>query len=98
MAECGGRSRVGEVVGWYIYGLHTGDAAFLGAGDAFLHDSHLAGKRGLVADGTGHAPQQGAHLTARLCETEDVVDKQQYVAAFTFGSVVTETLGYGKTA
>ena len=33
-----------------------------------------------------------------MCETEDVVDKQQYVAAFTFGSVVTETLGYGKTA
>ena len=39
--EGGGRSRVGQVVGRHIDGLHRSDRPLLGGGDSFLHGTHL---------------------------------------------------------
>ncbi len=79
MGKRGGRGRVSQVVGGNVDGLHRGDGALAGGGDALLQSAHLGGQRGLVADGGGHTAQQSRHLGAGLSEAEDVVDEQQHV-------------------
>ena len=83
------RRRVGEVVGGHVDGLHRGDRALAGRGDALLQLAHLGGERGLVADGGRHASEQRRDLRARLDEAEDVVDEEEGVAA-----LVAEVLGH----
>ena len=73
--------RVGEVVGGDVDGLHRGDRAVAGRGDALLEVAHLALEGGLVAHGRRHAAEEGRHLGARLHEAEDVVDEEQHVLA-----------------
>src|SRR5665647_2205338 len=81
VGEGGRRRRVGEVVGRHVDGLHRGDRAALGGGDALLQLAHLVGQGGLVAHGARHAPEESGDLGTRLHETEDVVDEEQHVLA-----------------
>ena len=90
VGEAGGRGRVGEVVGGDVDGLHRGDRALAGRGDALLQVAHLALEGGLVAHGGGHAAEEGRHLGAGLHEPEDVVDEEQHVLA----ALVAEVLGH----
>ena len=53
MGEGGGRGGICQVVGGHVDGLDGGDGAFLGGCDAFLHETHVDGEGGLVADGGG---------------------------------------------
>ena len=55
MGEGGCRGRIGQIIGRDVDGLDRGDGAFLVGGDALLHDSHVDGEGGLVADGGGDA-------------------------------------------
>ena len=55
MGEGGGWGGVGQIVGGDVDGLDGGDGAFLIGGDALLHDAHVDGEGGLVADGGGDA-------------------------------------------
>ena len=90
--EGGGRRRVGVVVGGHVDGLHRGDGALLGGGDALLQLAHFGGQVGLVAHGRRHAAQQRRDFRAGLGEAENVVDEQQHVLAF----LVAEVLGHGQ--
>jgi hypothetical protein len=92
VGEGRGRRRVGEVVGGHVDGLHRGDRALVGRGDALLERAHLGGQRGLVTDGAGDTAEERGHLGARLREAEDVVDEQEHVLAF----FVAEVLGDGE--
>ena len=98
MAEGGCRSRVGEVVGRDVHGLHAGDGAVPGGGDALLHLAHFSGQSGLVAHGRRHSAQQGAHLASGLGETEDVVDEEEDVVGRLGIAAVAEALGQGEAA
>jgi hypothetical protein len=89
VGEGRGRRRVGQVVRGHVDGLHRGDRALLGRGDALLHRAHVGGQRRLVAHRRGDAAQQRRHLGARLREAEDVVDEEQHVGA----GLVAELLG-----
>ncbi len=92
VGEGGGRRRVGEVVGRHVDGLHRGDRALVGRGDALLQLAHLGRQGRLVADGGRHAAEERRHLGAGLGEAEDVVDEEEHVLAF----LVAEVLGHGQ--
>ena len=92
MPEGGRGGGVGGVVGRHVDRLHGGDGPLARRGDAFLELPHFRGQRGLVADGRGHAAQQGGHFAAGLRKTEDVVDEQEDVGA----GRVAEVFGYGQ--
>ena len=92
VGEGGRRGRVGVVVGGHVDGLHRGDGALLGRGDALLQLAHFGGQVGLVAHGRRHAAQQRRHFRAGLREAENVVDEQQHVLAF----FVAEVLRHGQ--
>ena len=92
VGEHRGRRRVGEVVGRHVDGLHRGDRALAGRGDALLQLAHLGLQRRLVAHLRRHAAQQRGDLGAGLHEAEDVVDEQQHVLA----ALVAEVLGHGQ--
>ena len=79
MGKGGGRGRVGQVIGGNVDGLHRGDRALAGGGDALLQGTHLGGQRGLVTNGRGHTAQQCGHLGTGLREAEDIIDEQQHV-------------------
>ena len=96
VAECRSRRRVCQVIGWHIYRLHGGDGAVLCRSNTLLHAAHLGSQRRLVAHGTRHTSQQGAHLRARLRETEDIVYKEQDVAR-PICTLVAETLSHRQT-
>ncbi len=78
MGESGGGGGVSQIVGRNVDGLDGGDGAFVGGGDTLLHQAHVDGKGGLVADSRGDTAEQGGHFGTGLSETEDVVDKEQY--------------------
>src|SRR5690606_13222957 len=90
--EGGGRRGVGQVVRGYVYGLDRGDRTGLGRGDALLQLAHLFCQGRLVTYGGGHTAEQCRYFGTCQCVTVDVVDEQQYVAAF-----VTEFFGHGQT-
>ena len=90
--ERGGGRRVGQVVGGHVDGLHRGDRALLGGGDALLQRAHVGGERRLIAHCRRNAAQQRRHFRARLGEAEDVVDEEQHVLAF----LVAEIFGLGE--
>jgi hypothetical protein len=64
VGEGGGRGRVGEVVGGDVDGLHRGDGALVGGGDALLERAHLGGQGRLVTDGAGDAAEERGDLGA----------------------------------
>ena len=74
-----GRGRVRQVVRRNIHGLHGGDGAVLGGGDAFLKIRHFLRQVRLVTHGGRRAAQQGGHFRPRLGETENIVNEQQHV-------------------
>ena len=92
MGEGGCRSRVGQVVGGDVDGLHRGDGAVAGGGDALLQGTQLIGQGRLIAHGGGHPAHQGGDLAACLHETEDVIDEQQHVLV----GLLTEVLCHGQ--
>ncbi len=87
------RSRIGVVVRGHVDGLHGGDRAVLGGGDALFERAHLRGQGRLVANGGGHAAQQRRHFRTGLREAEDVVHEQQHILVLG----VAEVLGDGQT-
>ena len=89
MTEGRGGRRVCVVVSGHVDGLQRRDGALLRGGDPLLEARHLGGQVGLIAHGRGHASQQRGDLGAGLGEAEDVVDEEQYVAAF-----LAEVLGH----
>ena len=88
MGKGGGRGGVGQVIGGNVDGLHRGDGALAGGGDALLQSAHLGGQRGLVTNGRGHTAQQCGHLGTGLREAEDVIDEQQHVLIFHIAEVL----------
>ena len=92
MGERRGRRGVGQVVGGHVDGLHGGDGALLGGGDALLQLAHFGGEVGLVADGRRHTAEQRGDLRTGLGEAEDVVDEEQRVRTL----FVAEVLGDGE--
>ena len=98
MGEGRGGSWVGEVIRRNVDGLHRGDGALLGGGDALLHGTHLGGQRRLVSHGGRHPTQKGGHLGTGLREAEDVVDEEQDVLTGALTTAIAEVLGHGKTA
>ena len=52
---------------------------FVRGGDALLEIAHLGGERRLITDRRRRAPEQRAHLRARLREAENVVDEKEHV-------------------
>ena len=76
MGKGSGRSGVSQIVCGHIDGLHGGDGAFLGGGDTLLHETHVDGEGGLVADGRGDTAQQSGDLGTGLGEAEDVIDEK----------------------
>eukprot|EP00053_Salpingoeca_punica_P005891 m.57224 g.57224 ORF g.57224 m.57224 type:complete len:538 (-) comp13441_c0_seq1:14-1627(-) len=93
VGEGGGRGGIGQIVGRHEDGLHGGDRALGGGGDALLHDTHVRGEGGLVADSRGDTAEQGRHLRAGLGEAEDVVDEEEHVRL----GHVAEVLGDSQT-
>ena len=98
VGEGGGRGRVREVIGRNIHGLYRGDGPVFGGSDALLHLTHFRGQGGLVTHGGRHAAQKGAHLTAGLGETEDIVDEKEDVPRACTGVAVAEALCQGEAA
>ena len=82
------RSSAGDVDG-----LHRGDRAFAGRGDALLQLAHLGFQGGLVADRRGHAPEQRRYLGARLGEAEDIVDEEKHVLLLDVAEVLGDREG-----
>ena len=76
------RRRVGVVVGGHVDGLHRGDRAALGRGDALLELAHFGGERRLVTDGAGDPAEKRRHFRTCLGKAEDVVDEQKHVLVF----------------
>ncbi len=93
VSEGRGGGGISQIVSGHVDGLHGGDGALLGGGDALLHATHVSGQGGLVSDGGRDTSEQGGHLGAGLCESEDVVDEEQHVLAL----LITEILGDGET-
>ncbi len=87
-------SRVGQVIGGDVNGLHRGNGTALGGGDALLHGTHFGSQRGLVTHRRGHPSQQGRHLGTCLRKAENVVDKEKDVAALAFAATIAKVLGY----
>src|ERR1039457_3074768 len=92
VGEGGGGSGVGVIVGGHVDGLHGGDGALVGGGDALLQFAHLGGQVGLVADGARHAAEEGGNLRAGLGGAENVVDEEEHVLAF----LIAEVFGDGE--
>ena len=92
MCKGGGGGRVGQVVGGDVDGLHRGDGAFLGGGDALLQSAQLVGQSGLIAHSRRHTAHQSGHLGACLHEAEDVINEQQHVLV----GLLTEVLCHGQ--
>jgi hypothetical protein len=86
------RLGVGVIVGGHVDGLDGGDGALVRGGDALLQFAHFGGEVGLVADGAGHAAEEGGNFRAGLGEAEDVVDEEEDVLAF----LIAEILGDGE--
>lgn len=78
MGEGGGGGGISQIVSGDVDGLDGGDGAFVGGGNTLLHQTHVDGEGGLVADSGGDTAEQGGHFGTGLGETEDVVDKEQY--------------------
>src|SRR5262245_20003608 len=98
MREGRGGRRVRVVVGRHVDRLHGRNRAFLGGRDAFLHLSHLAEQRRLIADRRRHAAEERRYFRASLRETEDVIDEQQYVLAFGVAEVLSNGQGRERDA
>src|SRR5690606_15324943 len=82
VGEGGRRARVGQVVRGNVDGLHRGDRAVLGGGDALLQNAHFLGQGRLVTHRGRHTTQQRGHFGTGQGVAVDVVDEQQNVAAF----------------
>src|SRR5581483_1516742 len=85
------RRGIRVVVRWDVNGLHGGDGALLGGGDALLQGAHLGGECRLVAHGRRHAAEQRRNFRAGLNEAEDVIDEQEDVLPL----FVAEVFGQG---
>ncbi len=94
MGEGGGRGGIRQVIGGNVDGLNGGDRTPLGGANTLLQSIHIGGKRGLVAYGGRDAAKQGTYFGASLGESENVVDKQKHILAFS----VTEVFGNSETS
>ena len=73
---------VGVIVRRHVNSLHRRDRPLARRGDALLQLAHLGRERGLIADGAGHAAEQGGDFGVGLHEAENVVDEEDDVLAF----------------
>ena len=93
MGERAGRRGVRQVVGGHVYGLYRRDGAVLGRRNTLLQGTDVVCQRGLIAYGRRHTAEQRGYFGTSLNETENVVDKQQYVLT----TNVTEVFCHGQT-
>src|SRR5579875_3887351 len=78
--KCVGRSRVSVVIGRHVNGLDGRNGTLNRGRDAFLQLTHFSCERWLVTNGGWHTTEQCGNFRTGLCETEDVVHEEQYVA------------------
>jgi len=78
MGEGGGGSRIRQIIGGHVDGLHGCDGTLVGGSDTLLHETHVYGKSGLVTDSRGNTAEQGRHLRTGLCEPENVVNEEEH--------------------
>src|SRR5690625_585289 len=72
--------------------MNGGNGASLGRGNALLELTHFLSKGGLITYRRGHPAQQRRNLGTCECIAIDIVNKEQYIAAF-----VTEFFCHGQT-
>jgi len=68
MGEGGGGGGISQIVSRYVDSLDGGNGTLGGGGDTFLHDTHVDGEGGLVADGRGNTTKKSRHLGTSLSE------------------------------
>jgi len=78
VGEGGGRSRVNQIIGRYVDGLHGSNGAFVRGVDMFLHHTHVHGDSWLISDGGGNTTEQGGHFGTGWGEAENVVGEQKH--------------------
>ena len=86
------RSRVSQVVRRYIYSLYGGDGTGLGGGNTLLQSADVVCQSGLITYCGRHTAQQCGYFGTSLNETENVIDKEQYVLA----ANITEVFCHGQ--
>merc|ERR1719384_1977694 len=94
VSEGGGWGGICQVVSGHIDGLDRGDGALLGGGDSLLHTTHVSGQGRLVTHGRWDTTKQSRHFRTSLCESENVVNKEQHILSF----LITEILGNSQTS
>ena len=87
------RSRVSQVICRYINSLYRCDRTVLGRGDTLLKSAHLCLQRRLISYCGRHTSQQSRYLRTCLSETENIINKQQYVLT----ALITEILCHSKS-
>jgi hypothetical protein len=85
------RRRVGQVVGRHEHGLHGGDGALLGRGNALLQRPHFLLQVRLVTHGAGRRPSR-----ADTSEPAWVKRKMLSMNSSTSLALVAETFGDGQ--
>src|SRR5579863_2033210 len=88
MGKSGCRCRVGKVIRGHVYRLDRGDGTIAGGSDPLLHKAHLRRQGRLITYGRWHPAEQGRNLRPRLGEPEDVVYKEQDIAALTLAVAI----------
>ena len=79
MGECSSRSRVSQVVGRYVYRLHTGNRSVLCGSDTLLELTHFRCQRRLITYRGRHTSKQSGYFGTRLGKTENIINEQQHV-------------------
>ncbi|MNN16394.1 hypothetical protein D3C81_1295300 [compost metagenome] len=80
--------------------MDRSNGTFLGGSDPFLQLAHFGCQRRLVTYRGRHPSKQGRYLGTRLRKPEDVVDEEQYVAAFLVAEIFSHRearQGYAQT-
>ena len=92
MGKGSSRSRVRQVIGRYVYGLYRCNRAVLCRGNTFLQGANVCCQCRLIANGGRNTAQQSRYFRTSLDETENVIDKEQYVFVF----FITEIFSHGE--
>ena len=98
VSECGRWSRVSQVIRRYVNGLYGSDRTIFSRGDSFLHGTHLCCQSWLVTYCRRHTSKKCGHFGTCLCESENVVDKEQDVFSLTWSVTITVVFRKGKTS
>ena len=94
MSEGACRSRVSQVIRRYIYSLYGSDRTGFGRSNTLLQCADIVCQGRLVTYCRRHTTEQCGYFGTSLNETENVIDKEQYVLA----ANITEVFCHGQTS